>query len=226
MPGSSGAKDWRLQVASCLKRSETHLRRLADQLSEASAEDGSEWLATRAAFGQALAQVESAFSEIDRAHELTSARSRILAYLQWNRGSIVSKEELSGVAGISEWARRVRELREDEGWPIQTATTHPLLAPGQYRLVSLEPDPDLVAVWAKAKVTAKLKTKGGRPPATTRLLMFLQEIEPRWAALDQLKFVAGSDDVEPCLSDLERRGYHLLRRPLDDESCPAGVRLA
>ena len=36
--------------------------------------------------------------------------------------------------GVSEWARRVRELREKEGWPILTHNDSTDLKPGQYLL--------------------------------------------------------------------------------------------
>jgi biotin operon repressor len=42
-----------------------------------------------------------------------SGRSRILRLLQHRAGQEVSGEEIAEVAGISEWARRIRELRAD-----------------------------------------------------------------------------------------------------------------
>lgn len=50
----------------------------------------------------------------------SSARSRILAYLRKYPGALVSGDELMVVAGISEYARRIRELRVEHGWPILT----------------------------------------------------------------------------------------------------------
>lgn len=50
------------------------------------------------------------------------AKAKIRAFLLANIGRIVSKNELANAAGedVTEWARRVRELREDEGWKIIT----------------------------------------------------------------------------------------------------------
>ncbi len=56
-----------------------------------------------------------------------SARSRILHYLQAHEGEIVSADELTEVAGIRAWARRIRELRE-EGHDIEH------VGEGRYRL--------------------------------------------------------------------------------------------
>jgi hypothetical protein len=47
-----------------------------------------------------------------------SARQRIRDYLMARVGDQVQGVELAEIAGISEWARRVRELRED-GLPLR-----------------------------------------------------------------------------------------------------------
>lgn len=49
---------------------------------------------------------------------LENARDRIVAYLRKYHGSLIQGDELMVVAGISEYARRIRELRVQEGWPI------------------------------------------------------------------------------------------------------------
>lgn len=68
--------------------------------------------------------------------ERGSVRGKILKYLQANVGRCVTNEELRYVAGDkTEWARRVRELRTEYGWPIATKTTgRPDLALGVYVL--------------------------------------------------------------------------------------------
>ncbi|MGC1782700.1 MAG: HNH endonuclease [Acidobacteriaceae bacterium] len=49
---------------------------------------------------------------------------------------MITSIELRDAAGsdVSEWARRVRELREDEGWQILTHNDSAGLKPGQYLL--------------------------------------------------------------------------------------------
>ncbi len=50
-----------------------------------------------------------------------SVRDKILQYIRDNVGKHISGEELRYVAGNrTEWARRVRELRTEYGWPIVT----------------------------------------------------------------------------------------------------------
>lgn len=53
-----------------------------------------------------------------------SSRDKILEYLKNNIGNPINGEELRYVANNrSEWARRVRELRTEMGWPIATRNT-------------------------------------------------------------------------------------------------------
>ncbi|NWG14606.1 MAG: HNH endonuclease [Acidobacteria bacterium] len=65
-----------------------------------------------------------------------SVRDKILRFLRENVGRPVTNEELRYVAGDkTEWARRVRELRTELGWPIATKTTgRPDLNVGAYVL--------------------------------------------------------------------------------------------
>lgn len=51
----------------------------------------------------------------------SAVKDKIIAYLRANVGAEISGEELQYLAsGATEWARRVRELRTEEGWPIVT----------------------------------------------------------------------------------------------------------
>ncbi len=65
-----------------------------------------------------------------------SVKAKILAYLRANVGTPVTLEELRYLAGDkSEWARRVRELRTEDGWPIFTRMQgRPDLPVGSYVL--------------------------------------------------------------------------------------------
>lgn len=55
--------------------------------------------------------------------DVSAARDRILHYLLAYPNTVIAGEELMVVAGISEWARRARELRVEFGWPIITGVT-------------------------------------------------------------------------------------------------------
>jgi len=68
--------------------------------------------------------------------EVANVQDRILEYMRKNMGKIVTGEELRYVAKEkTEWARRVRELRTEFGWPIVTKNSgRPDLAVGVYLL--------------------------------------------------------------------------------------------
>lgn len=73
-----------------------------------------------------------------------SARDRLRRHFLSNVGRILDSDELREVSGgISEWARRVRELRDEEGYQILTHNDLDKLKPGQYLLASTKPHPAL-----------------------------------------------------------------------------------
>ena len=70
------------------------------------------------------------------------SKERLRRFLRERVGQVVTAAQLQEAAGnVTEWARRVRELREDEGWPIRTNNDDGSLSPGQYRLDADPPDP-------------------------------------------------------------------------------------
>ncbi len=88
-----------------------------------------------------------------------SAKERIRRFLLDHIGEIVTSTQLRDAAGISisEWARRVRELREDEGWPILTHNDSVSLKPGQY-LLSEKPPAKAAVAFARG-ISAKLRAE-------------------------------------------------------------------
>ena len=70
------------------------------------------------------------------------ARGRLRLHFLDNIGRVMDTDELREVAGnISEWARRVRELRTEEGYLILTHNDRSDLRPGQYLLENAKPEP-------------------------------------------------------------------------------------
>lgn len=70
------------------------------------------------------------------------ARARLRAHFLAHVGEVLEGDDLRAVAGgISEWARRVRELRTEEGYLILTNNDRSDLRPGQYLLESAKPTP-------------------------------------------------------------------------------------
>lgn len=70
------------------------------------------------------------------------ARTKLREHFLSNIGRLMDSDELREIAGdITEWARRVRELRTEEGYQIQTHNDRSDLKPGQYILEDPTPQP-------------------------------------------------------------------------------------
>jgi hypothetical protein len=70
------------------------------------------------------------------------ARDKLREFLLANVGRVLEWEELREAAGgITEWGRRIRELRNEEGYQILTNNDRADLKPGQYMLLNSTPLP-------------------------------------------------------------------------------------
>lgn len=66
-----------------------------------------------------------------------SSKALILDFLLGNIGVVISSKQLQEVSGgASEWGRRVRELRDEEGYEILSHKDRADLKPGEYILAS------------------------------------------------------------------------------------------
>lgn len=78
----------------------------------------------------------------DPAPKTGGARAKLRAHFLANIGRVMDSHELRVVAdNQSEWARRVRELRTEQGYQILTHNDRSDLKPGQYLLESAKPQP-------------------------------------------------------------------------------------
>lgn len=131
----------------------------------------------------------------------SSARRRILNYLKSYPRQVISREELMVVAGISEWARRVRELRVEHGWSIVTGNTAKEMAAedewpleidatemrsGDYVLLSPERDEEAADRWQLANDIRNRDDLGMRD----RLLRYFRENVGKPITGERLKYVA------------------------------------
>ena len=62
------------------------------------------------------------------------SRDKLRKHFLENLGEVLDSDTLREIAGISEWARRVRELRNEEGYQVLTHNDRSDLKPGQYIL--------------------------------------------------------------------------------------------
>ncbi|WP_116091384.1 HNH endonuclease [Sphingomonas crusticola] len=170
-----------------------------------------------------------------------SARDRILAYLRLFPGIVIDGDELMVVAGISEYARRIRELRKQEGWPILSGITAsemrdefeegrvegeyedlslPQMLPSQYLLLEDSQDRDAAFRWNMANQIR-------RSTASTRdkLLRFFRENVGQRVTSEELRYVAG-DATEWARRTRELRtemGWPVMTRNTGDPTLPVGT---
>jgi len=138
---------------------------------------------------------------------ITSGKDRILAYLRKYPGTLIDGDELMVVAGIGEWARRVRELRVEAGWRIYTgATLNDMLEdapefedelktllgsdeirirPDQYVLISEEQDREAAHRW---KLLNSIRKKPGG--VKTKILEYLRENVGHVVTGEELRYLA------------------------------------
>lgn len=129
-----------------------------------------------------------------------SARDRILFYLRQYPCQIISHKEIMIVAGISEWARRVRELRVEYGWSIMSGKTSrdmqeagelvnmpdcSAMKPEDYILVNEHQDRDAAYRWNVANEIRK--SKGG---AKAHILEYLRRNVGNPVGGEELRYVA------------------------------------
>lgn len=175
---------------------------LAKEVSEGTELDESSWLALRASFGEVQAEFYKESNERGSAFGLASAQGRLLAFMQENLGEVVTASQLHGVAGISTWARRVRELRTEQGYEISSGANNPSLAVDQYRLESVGPNLKIASAWRTAK---DIRSMNGA--ASVRILEYLKAVHPLEADKEQLAYVAKIQAWQRRVRELVEQGW-------------------
>lgn len=86
------------------------------------------------------------------------SKEKIRQFLLANIGRVIEARELQQASGGAvEFARRVRELRDEEGWPILTHNDNAELKPGQYLLKEMPSHK--VGVEFSRGISARLKAQ-------------------------------------------------------------------
>lgn len=168
------------------------------------------------------------------------ARDRILKYLRAHPGVVIHGDELMVVSGISEYARRVRELRVEFGWPILSGKTAgdlraaeaevsaasddaeltPTMSPDQYMLLEDREDRDAAHRWRSANVIRK-KNIGVK----AKLLEFFKANVGIAITSEELRYLAG-DKSEWARRTRELRtegGWPITTRFNGNPKLPTGV---
>jgi hypothetical protein len=143
-----------------------------------------------------------------------SALERIKAYFLRHVGACINSGELEVVAGISEFARRIRELRVKHGYNIASGAspdsfTGISLRPDQYMLVDATPDAEAARRWGVAN---RIRNQGGS--VTDRVRALLEAHVGEVLTTEQLAYVA-KDKTEFARRTRELRteqGYSIATR--------------
>jgi len=89
------------------------------------------------------------------------SKKRLLEFLLGNVGRVVEKRELQAAARwASEWVRRLRELRDEDGWKILSHKDRSDLKPGQYLLASTSRNPSFHRAISKETRAVVLERNG------------------------------------------------------------------
>ncbi|MFJ2359223.1 HNH endonuclease [Pseudomonas fluorescens] len=165
-----------------------------------------------------------------------SARDRIIQYLLTYPRTVVKGDELMVVAGIGEWARRVRELRVEQGWSIITGiTAGEMVKAGDLDLnmlgvksltvddyVLLDESQDREAAFRWKSANSIRKKKAG---VRDKLLDFFQVNVGRTVTGEELRYVAnGSTEWARRVRELRtEEGWSIATRTTGRPDLPIGA---
>lgn len=172
--------------------------------------------------------------------DIPAARDRIIFYLKSYPQKIIHGDELMVVSGISEWARRVRELRVELGWSILSGLTAKELAeaeeedtlieidgrplssmkPEEYLLMRDTQDLEAAYRWNLSKTIRKSNAS-----VQDKILAFLRQNIGKQVTGEELRYVSG-DKTEWARRARELRtqlGWPLVTRSQGRQDLPIGV---
>lgn len=174
------------------------------------------WLEHSAQIGQRVAELEQAASDISSGFDLTSAQKRMLAYLKLHVGEVVDRRALRGVAQIDDWARRIRELRVEHGWPIVSNAQDSRIPKDGYVLEAEEADEELAERWRTANAIRRLPGSG-----FNRGLEYLKAVYPQAVQADEISYVMKIKDYPRRVREMSEHGW-LVVSNIDDPTMPPG----
>ncbi len=149
----------------------------------------------------------------DSGVDAPDARTRLLLYLQANIGVVIDSAELEVVSGISDYPRRIRELRVQFGYQIVSGAGNDpasglTLRPSQYVLLQAEPDRDAAHRWHTANQIRRLSLS-----AQDKILQYLQANTGRVVTSEELAYVAKISDWPRHVRELRtEEGYAVATR--------------
>lgn len=165
-----------------------------------------------------------------------TARDRIILYLSTYPRTVIKGDELMVISGIGEWARRVRELRVEQGWSIVTGVTADEMVKAgdldlallgvasfkvdDYLLLDERQDRDAAFRWNSANAIRKTKVA-----VKDKLLGFLTANVGRPVTGEELRYVAnGSTEWARRVRELRtEEGWSITTRATGRPDLPVGA---
>ena len=164
-----------------------------------------------------------------------SARDRILSYFKSYPFIALNEREIALIAGISEWARRVRELRVQYGWKIVSGLTASQMAienetdsddlafskmrPNDYMLIDINQDRDSAYRWNLANTIRKKKTG-----SKEKILEYFRNNAGKRISGEELAYVAKSSEWARRIRELRtENGWPILTKMSGNPQLPIGV---
>ncbi|MEA1015143.1 hypothetical protein [Sphingosinicella sp. LY1275] len=160
-----------------------------------------------------------------------------MAYLRSQAGRIVHTDELLIVAGIGDYARRIRELRTQCGWPIISgmavqdmrnemirngmlgAGVPTSMAPEEYMLVEDRQDIDAVRRWSMAS-----SVRDAQGSTKERLLTYLRGSIGQRITAEELRYASGNDnDWAQTIRELRNAGWPIESYAFGSSDLPMGI---
>jgi 5-methylcytosine-specific restriction endonuclease McrA len=163
-------------------------------------------------------------------NESGSARDRIGRFLSESVGQTVTRNQIDDVGKIKEGSRRLRELRDEHGWPIETHVDDPTLRPSEYRLLStdrndrrdptqrLYPDALRQKVFERDNYTCQICGRNKEKAEAAGNARFYLELHHRVAIADEINSLPPGERNEPdnlitlCHSDHVRETEKLQKQ--------------
>jgi len=175
--------------------------------------------ATRDDFNPLLAEIEAVrregFGPRPRSAAGAGAKSRILSHLREHVGQEVYGEELAAISGIQEWARRVRELRVEDGYDIKET------GDSAYVLASADPDDERATQWRLAN-SIRNEAGSGRD----RIARFLEATVGTTVTREQIDYVGKIKESIRRLRELrDEHGWPIETYIDDPDLRPSDYRL-
>lgn len=166
-----------------------------------------------------------------------SGRARLIAYLRAQVGQIVHTDELMIVAGIGDYARRIRELRAHHGWPIisglavkdmrqeaaayrgERSSLPSSMAPDEYLLIEDNQDRDAIRRWELAG-----SVRAEKVSVKERVLHYFLASVARRVTAEELRYVAGNDSNWPAaVRELRDEGWQIQSNQFGSDDLPPGI---